>query len=1052
MNFSEIFIKKPVMSILLTVALLLFGIGAYLQLPISDLPSVDSPVINISVSYPGASPELMASAVATPLENECMKIPGLMSIISDNSESDTEITLSFDLSRNVDLAAPDVLAAIQRAQSNLPKDLPNPPSYAKKNPSDTPIIYILVKSDTLKPSEVYDIANKRIAQRISMINGVSDVGIWGSKGAVRVQVSPDKLAAFNIGIDDVSAAIKTGTVNIPGGSLNGIEGAYNIDPQGQLFRAAQYDRLIIKYKDGAPVRLGDVGKAIDGIQVDVTDTNFYSNKDKKLNRSSVVIQVRRQPGSNTVFLSDSVKKLLKDLKPELPGSIDVEVLYDRARTIIDSINDVKSTLFQAFILVVLVIFLFLARVSDTVIPAVALPISVISTFLAMYLCGFSLDNLSLMAITLAIGFVVDDAIVVLENTVRLIEEGDNPFTAAVKSAKDITGTVVSMTLSLVTVFIPLVFMGGIVGRSFREFALTVIFAVVCSGIISLTLTPMMCARMLKPGSKAKNPMQKTIEFFVSMLISGYGKILKFVLKRKYVSISMWMACLGGTFYVFTLIPQSFMPLGDSGLVKGSILLPLGCSTAEMQRFQETINDILREDPNIHHFSTSSGQTPGADQTSGSIVICLKPLEQRKPISEVVKDLRVKLNNSTYPIGSVFIQAMPVLRMSTGGESTASGDRYSYVLSGTNMDDVNKSALLLEERLRSTRGFTDIQNTVKLAMPKLKLKILRDRASSLGLTAYDIESALSVAYAQGKVTQFNTQLDQYYVILEASPGDRAVPADLSKLYVRSSKNGQIVPLSSVAKWEMTVGPQSVYHSQQLNSSTVSFNLEPDIPIGVATKELSEILADVTVPGVMGAFQGEAKQFMDAVSSMPLLITIAIFLMYVILGVLYESYIHPFTVLTTLPVAAFGGLLTLFVFNSELSIYAYVGMFMLLGIVAKNGIMMVDFANRKMEEEDKSSFEAIYEASLVRFRPILMTGLAAIMGAVPIALGFGAGGDARRPLGLIIVGGLIFSQIITLFVTPGIFLVMQFLQEKVLDRFELSRSASARKKTSAVENKA
>ena len=1042
MNISTIFIKKPIMTVLLVVTVLFFGIAAYFNLPISALPAVDSPVITITASLPGASPEIMASAVAAPIENECMQIPGLESLISHNTEGNTQITLTFDLKHSVDLAAPDVQAAISRAKGNLPT-LPDPPQYTKYNPSDAPIMYIMVTSDTLTPGELYNIGKKRIAQRINMIDGVAEVQVYGVKTAKRILVDPDKMASYGIDLMEIGQLLQSSTKMIPGGSLNGKLRAFSIEPKSQLTKAEEYGNLMIKYQDDAPVQIKDVGRAINSTDVDVCRITYFQKGKGKVSMP-VFILVRRRPGSNTVALSSKIKTLLASLKNEIPGSANIKVFYDRSVTIINSINDVKFTLLLAFILVVLVIFIFLGRASDTIIPAIALPLSIISTFMTMSLCGFSLDNLSLMALTLAVGFVVDDAIVVLENSVRLVEEGLRPFDAAIKSAKEIAGTVMSMTLSLVTVFIPLVFMRGIVGRTFREFALTVVIAVVCSGIVSLTLTPMMCARMLKPISKEnkKTLLQRFTDWFVSRLIFWYKKSLNIVLRYRIISLLLWGICLGGTIVFYLLVPKGFLPIGDSGIIRGEILVPLGTPSAMMQKFQAAIDQTLQNDKNVDHYFTVTGLNSGADQSIGYVVIALKDADKRKPIQEVTQNLRAELNYLPYPLGFVFLEPMPTLKISTGGESTATGAKYSYTITGPNRDTVYECANQLEAQMKKMPAFIGIQTSVKLTLPQIKVNFLRDRASTFGISAEDIEDTLALAYAQGKVTQYTTNIDQYHVILEVLKSDQDKTSDLEKLYIKSSKTGKLVPFKSIATWEKTLSPQQINHTQQLESATLSFNLDSKVPLGIATKHLEEAAAKILQPGINGTFEGEAQEFQNSIASMGILILIAVFLMYVILGILYESYIHPFTVLTTLPVAAFGGLGTLLIFGAALNLYAYVGLFMLLGIIAKNGIMMVDFANQNLAE-GKGRVAAIHDACVVRFRPILMTGCAAIMGAVPIAIGIGADGASRRSLGLVVVGGLIFAQIITLYVTPGIFLLMESFQEKVLDRFELTRSDAARK---------
>ena len=1041
MNISTVFIKKPIMTVLLVVTVLAFGIISYFELPISALPSVDSPVITITAYLPGASPETMASAVASPIENQCMQISGLESILSTNTSGSTQITLTFDLNTNVDLAAPDVQAALSRAQGNLPS-LPNPPQYTKYNPSDSPILYIMITSDTLTPGQLYDIGNKRIAQRINMIEGVSQVQVFGAKTAQTIQVNPDKIAAYDIDINEVASLLQSSTKMIPGGSINGNFKAFSIEPDSQLTKAEEYGNLILKYQDDAPVQIKNIGYATSNFTGNTRITYFQSGK--KEVSMPVFVMVRRRPGSNTVALSARIKELLKNLKNEIPGSAKVSIFYDQSETIVDSINDVKFTLLLAFILVVLVIFIFLGRASDTVIPTIALPLSIISTFLVMSIAGFSLDNLSLMALTLAIGFVVDDAIVVLENTVRLVEEGLAPFDAAIKSAKEITGTVISMTLSLVTVFIPLVFMGGIVGRTFREFALTVVIAVICSGIVSLTLTPMMCARMLKPVSEEskKNLLQRFTDWFVGGLVIGYKKTLIIVIKHRSISLLMWVVCLVGTIIFYTLVPKGFLPVGDSGLISGGILAPLGTTSSMMQKFQSEINKTLENDKNVDHFLTATGISDGADQSTGFLFMVLKDKKKRKSIEQVAQQLRAKFSSLPYPLGFVFLGPKPVLQISTGGESTASGAKYSYTITGPDRNDVYKSADQLKQEMEKMSEFIGVQTSVRLTLPQVYVTFLRERASTFGISAEDIEYTLAWAYARGKVTQYTTDIDQYDVILEVLKKDQNMPSDLGKLYIRSKTNQGLVPLKSIATWKENLAPQQVNHSQQLESATLSFNLSPNVPIGTATKNLEKISSKILLPGMNGTFQGEAQEFQSSVASLAILILVAVFLMYIILGILYESYIHPFTVLTTLPVAAFGGIGTLLIFGAVLDLYAYVGLFMLLGIVAKNGIMMVDFANQNLEK-GMNRVDAIHDACIVRFRPILMTGVAAIMGAVPIAIGVGAEGSSRESLGLVVVGGLIFSQIITLYVTPGVYLLMESFQEHVLDKFELTRSDAGRK---------
>jgi len=1041
MIFSERFIRKPIMTTLIVVAVLIFGVAAYNRLPISDLPSVDYPVITITVYYPGASPSMMASTVASPLETQCMQIPGLQTVISQNTMGQSTITLTFELGRSVDLAAPDVEAAISRAAGDLPNDLPEPPSYTKTNPSDTPVLYLMLTSDTMTPGQLYDYGHRVVGQRINILSGVSQIQVWGAKSAVRVQVNPYKLASYGIGIDEVAQALRKGTVTIPGGSLDGPFRAFSIEPQGQLLKAEDYKKLIIAYRDNAPVYLGDIATCIDSLQNDVVNV-MYGRADGKMRSGSVVIPVYRQSGANTVALSKRVRDTMEQLRQEIPASVQLDIFYDKAVQIIASVRDVKNTIIIALILVVMVIFLFLGRLSDTVIPGTVLPVSIISTFIIMLAAGFSLDNLSLMGLTLCVGFLVDDAIVVLENTVRHIEKGEKPLPAAIKSMGEITGAVISTSVALIAVFIPLVFMGGVIGRNFSEFALTVVFAIICSTIAALTLTPMMCARMLSAGKKIKTKTEMFTERFVGRMVEKYKGMLIWTLKHKMIAVIVWALCISGSLMFFIILPKDFMPVGDSGAITGQMLAKLGTSTEQIQKFQDYVNNILQGDPAVEKVISATGLQPGADQTTGPFFVVLKPSDKRPDIQVVAQRIREKM--AVLPFGFSFLRPLPSLQLSTGGESTAAGSQYSYVLSGEEKDAVYQAALEIERRMKAMPYFTDVQNSVKLEMPQLDMEILRDRASTFGITAGQIEEALALAYAQGKITTYKTDVDQYYVITEVEKKYSRNPDDLARIYLRSPLTGDLVPLGSVAKWKDDVGPQNVPHYDQRNSATISFNVRAGVPLGTATTALVNMAEEVTPPAVNGLFQGEAQEFEEAVAGLTVLLFVSIFVMYVILGVLYESYIHPFTVLTTLPVAAFGGLLTLFVFGSQLSIYAYIGMFMLLGIVSKNGILMVDFANQNLEEEGSTAFDAIFNACIIRFRPILMTGASTIMGAMPIALGFGADGASRRPLGLVIVGGLVFAQVITLFVTPGIFLYMQTFQERHLDRFELFRSVAERKR--------
>ena len=895
--FSERFIRNPIMTTLCMVTVLFLGIASYFMLPVSDLPVVDYPVITVTAVYPGASPSTMASTVASPLENECMQIQGLQSIISDNVDGQTTITLTFDLNRSVDLAAPDVQAAISRAQANLPGDLPQPPSYQKTNPSEAPIIYMGLTSDTLTAGDLYDFGNRTIGKRMSMLSGVSQVLIYGAKAAVRVQVDPDKLASFGIGLNEVSNTLKSGTVTIPGGCLNGPGRTFSIQPEGQLFKAKEYDELIVKYVNGAPVRIKDLGRSVDSLQNDKTNVMYSPRPGEPMIAGAVVVAISRAAGANTVALSDNVKKTLEEIKNEIPGSVNVDIIYDKADVILESINDVKTTILIALILVVLVIFLFLGRINDTIIPGMVLPITICATFAVMLTRNFSLDNLSLMALTLSVGFLVDDAIVVLENTTRHIEMGKKPLIASIASMGEITGAVISTSIALIIVFIPLVFMSGVVGRNFKEFALTVIIAISCSTVVALTLTPMMCSRMLKELKGSKTRMQEFVDKYIGGIIKKYAVLLKWILERRYIALISWVLCLVGTLWLFSALPKAFMPEGDSGAIQGGILMQQGTSSMQMQNYQYQINETIRQNPFVEKLLTVTGTNTGADQSSGVIIAILKK-GHRPTIQKITQ--QISYNLMMIPAGFSFLQPIPALKLSTGGESTATGSRYSYIVKGQDANKVYEAAYKLQDIMYTLPGFTGIQNNVKLNMPRLSVKILRDRASTFGITAADIEEALLLAYAGGKITTYKTDVDQYYVILELLKEDQYTPDDLSKIYVRSFTSGELVPLGAVAKWEETVGPQNVPHSDQINSVTISFNLRANMPVGTATQALQKAADGIFSEDVYGTFQGEAQEFEQSVASLGILLIISVFLMYVILGVLYESYIHPLTVLTTLPV--------------------------------------------------------------------------------------------------------------------------------------------------------
>jgi len=1025
MSFSELFVRRPVMTILITVLLVVGGIWAYLKLPVNSLPTVDYPVIQVTVAYPGASPATMASSVATPLENEFTQVSGLQFMYSDNKQGFTTITLTFSLNRNVDLVAPDVQAAITRATRNLPTDLPSPPTYQKYNPSDSPIYYLMLYSETMPHGELYDYANHVVSRKLSMIEGVSKVEAFGAKRAVRIQFSPEQLAAYQIGVDELALALQAGTVNIPGGSLNGASRTFTIEPQGQLRTAREFEDLIIATRQGAPVHLRDVAKCVDSIGNDLVNIR-YSPPGRPDYEKCVVMRLSRVSGANTVEVADHVSKALEEATRELPSTIHLDTMFNGADPIRESLHDVQITVLIALVMVVLVIFFFLGRIRETIIPSIVLPISLLGTFLMMLPSEFSLDTLSLMGIILAVGFLVDDAIVVLENTVRHLEEGMKPIPAALKSMKEISFTVLSTSAALIIVFLPLVFMTGAVGRNLREFSLTVIFAIIVSTILALTLSPMMCARILH-HEKEPNRVQRWITGFIAGMVRLYGRALHFQLRHKWLALVSWAFCIIGAIVLYFLLPKAFLPPGDSSFIFGAMLMPQGASTEQMQAYQAKVTSIVKKDPNVTKVGSVTGFMPGADQSMGFVFIRLKPPRERAPIDQIAMKFMMEL--SAIPDGIVGLKAMPVLKISSGGDPTAGGADYSYMLTGLDRDTVYQAGLELEKELRTIPFLIPFafQNSVKLTMPRLNVTLDRNRASALGIPASSMERALALAFAGGYVTQFTTDQDQYQVIPEIEKSNQRLPDNLALLYLRSAQ-GALIPMKSVIHWTEDAGPQNVPHAQQHEVATVSFSAWPGVPLGIVTDEVQKRAEKLMPAGVHGRFVGDALEFKKSIASLGILLLIAIFLKYIVLGILYESYIHPFTILTTLPVAIFGGFLTLFVFGSQLSLYAYIGVFVLLGLITKNGILMVDFALQR-KAEGMNSYDAIHSACIVRFRPILMTGMCAILGTMPIALGYGADASSRIPLGLVVVGGMIFAQIITLFVTPGIYLYM----EKIQDRF-------------------
>jgi HAE1 family hydrophobic/amphiphilic exporter-1 len=1036
MNLSEPFIRRPVMTVALTVSIILFGVLAYFRLPVSDLPAVDYPVIQVQVDYPGATPETMANNVATPLERQFMQIPGLELVTSNNGQGHSSFVLQFDLSKSLDGAATDVQAAITRASGQLPLDLPSPPTFTKTNPNDQPIMYIPLVSDTVTEGQLYDYANTQIGERISILPGVSQVSVYGTRSAVRIKADPSAMAVRNTTLDDLTTAIKNGTSYTGAGQIDGPHRSFLLQPQGQLSTADEYNNLIIGQTNGSPVFLKDVATAKQGVQDERIDMRFWV-RGYPQPTATVVIAVYRRAGVNAVQVAKSVRDLLPNIQAQLPSSVTLVTAYDRSQTIVNSIKDVQSTLIIAFVLVVLVIFVFLGRATDTLIPAVALPLSLLLTFVAMSLLGYSLDNLSLMALTLAIGFLVDDAIVFLENTVRLMEQGQSAFEASLNSAKEISFTILAMTLSLAAVFIPLVFMSGLMGRIFREFSITIVISILASGIVSLTLTPLMTSRMLRDrGEGAKKTwMERGFGAIERRVLDSYGRSLWFFLRHRWISAVTWVICLVGTGVLFYIVPKAFLPVGDSSFIRGVLVAQEGSSPEQMHAFQTQAEKIMRANPAVRSTFSMSGNAAFLPSNQAFLIAFLKDPSERAPIQAVAGQLMGAIAGSI-PGAIAFMQPNPALEISTGATANVQG-QFAYALSGIDANQVYATANKLMAKMYKYPGFLFVNSDLYNHTPNLQVDILRDQAKLYGVSETRILTLLHDAYSQNYSYLIKKPTDQYQVILEVADDERADPQDLSKLYIKSDDGQRMIPLSALTSWHNVIGPQAVNHLNQFTSVTLFFNLKPGYAVGPATQFVDKTAKEVLPADVQGGLQGQALVFQNTVSDLAILMLVAVFVMYVILAILYESYLHPLTVLSSLPVALLGGLLTLWLFGAEASLYAYIGMFMLMGIVKKNGIMIVDFAEQRVRQGIPDD-QAIHDASMQRFRPIIMTTMAALLGALPIALGYGADGSSRRPLGLVVIGGLVVSQFVTLYVTPAIYLYLEEFQEKVLNRFSFFRS--------------
>ena len=1033
MNISEPFIRKPIATSLFVLAIAMFGVVAYQKLPVSELPNVDMPTIQVSASLPGASPETMASSVATPLERQLSSISGIDSMTSNNYPGSTRITMQFDLNRNIDAAAQDVQAALTQASRLLPAAMPSPPSFVKANPADEPVLRIAMLSPTLHLSALNEYAETIIGPRVSTINGVAQISITGGqKYAIRVQLDPHRLASKQIGINEVETALRSWNVNLPTGTLNGPTQTFMLQATGQLMSAKAFESLVVTYRNGSPVHLSELGNVIDSVE-DTKAANWVGTA--KDSRRSINVWIMRQPGTNEIQIRDAVFKMLPELKAQLPPSIEFAVNSDDTLVIRDSFRDIKITIGFTLILVILVIFLFLRNVSATIIPSLALPFSIIGTFAVMYLLDYSLNNLSLMALILSVGFVVDDAIVMLENIIRHMEMGEPAWEAAIKGSKEVGFTIVSMTLSLVAVFVPVVFMGGILGKLLKEFGITICTAILISGVVSVTLTPMLCSRFLKPPKEQRHGgLYNWIERIFERINGLYDRSLQVTLRHRATTIVLFVSIILGAVYLFGKIPKGFIPSEDRASLLIVTEAPQGTSYPQMLQYQTALSDMVRTDENIELLTGNISSGFGGSNV-GRLFVHLRPRSQRKlSVDQLIEKLRPKL--SAFPGMRVYFQNQPPIKVGgTQGKST-----YMFTLQSPDTTELYREAPKFQTEMEHLPALQDVGSDLQLQTPQVNVHIDRDKAAALHLTPQEIENSMYDAYGSRLVSTIYAPDNQYSVLLELLPEYQEDPSALSLLYVKSS-TGTLAPLSTLASIDRGAGPQSVNHLGQLPAVTISFNVRQGASLGDAVAQIQAAAQRSLPPSVSTSFQGAAKAFEASLQNLWVLLAIAILVVYIVLGILYESYFHPITILSGLPAAGFGALLTLLIFKVDLNLYAFVGLIMLVGIVKKNAIMQIDFALEAERKEGKTPMEAIYQGCLIRFRPILMTTMCALLGTLPVALGLGAGGESRRPLGLTVVGGLLFSQFITLYLTPVVYTYMAAIQQRFAKKRRHSNAIAA-----------